>query len=843
MRRPAPSLAPTRLLSICLQCQLKALSNNPVRTELATSAQPKRRLHYRHGAVGLSSARPNSLSPSCSTTALVRNSDTSHTRPAGRAQRFLHCISPLLQATPVNELTKRVTAGSGDSYDGSVPVLSKSRRNSERKNGSRVPRHEASQSHENAGELEKAQKKKERRKTLRERRQSKKAAALKDKPKDTTESDKDAHETATVKPSAKSRAAKNKKLKDSEPRSNPVTLLPKDLVFAPLSIEQPPVPRLAHNLDRALFNRGVYNLRDRYSGVYNFDPYLENVMPAAEFNFDALAPYKNSSEDDFLAKTAADNNLRYVGSTSSMTSMLTHFHYLLSHWRELNISELSRGFKISDSKNSRNFTEIYRAPQAVFLRYKDGTYAIDADREYSTPNILMAMGHSLEKLLTLPVDKFERFRRSDPRGVPEEEQSAPQSYHYSKQGRVLMRSQLDAYDPRLPGSGVFDLKTRAVLPIRMSAKEIEQMKGYQIVSDAGTYESYEREFYDMFRSTFLKYSLQVRMGRMEGIFIAYHNVEEIFGFQFMSLAEMDRVLHGQEDPCLGDQEFRASVDLVHKIMDEATTDFPEKSIRLHFETRPGVVPMMYIFAEPMEEAEIEEIQTRTSDAIKAFEQEIRGEAPEDTSASAPSSPTPEETAEIERPLLAWTLTAKSYVNHRPVPRPEALKPTDTWEIKYELSRINTEPKARSLYATVKARRAAILLPPEEPTTAAQQTDPDDPTSLLLASDKPMSIAEALAPKPAAATAPPQPGPKKVRRRRPLPQHYLDILRNLAARGRQMREERLKEDEGIEKVVVGLEGLAKNADGLADAATTSADGEHKEEVMSVQGYMAWLFGKK
>lgn len=30
-----------------------------------------------------------------------------------------------------------------------------------------------------------------------------------------------------------------------------------------------------------------------------------------------------------------------------------------------------------------------------------------------------------------------------------------------------MRSQLDCQDPRLPGTGVFDIKTRAALPIRV----------------------------------------------------------------------------------------------------------------------------------------------------------------------------------------------------------------------------------------------------------------------------------------------------------------------------------------------------------------------------------------
>ena len=33
-------------------------------------------------------------------------------------------------------------------------------------------------------------------------------------------------------------------------------------------------------------------------------------------------------------------------------------------------------------------------------------------------------------------------------------------------GSLMMRSQLDCYDPRLPGTGVFDIKTRACLPIR-----------------------------------------------------------------------------------------------------------------------------------------------------------------------------------------------------------------------------------------------------------------------------------------------------------------------------------------------------------------------------------------
>jgi hypothetical protein len=39
--------------------------------------------------------------------------------------------------------------------------------------------------------------------------------------------------------------------------------------------------------------------------------------------------------------------------------------------------------------------------------------------------------------------------------------------------RFLMRSQLDCVDPRLPGSGVFDVKTRAAIPIRLDLLNFE----------------------------------------------------------------------------------------------------------------------------------------------------------------------------------------------------------------------------------------------------------------------------------------------------------------------------------------------------------------------------------
>jgi hypothetical protein len=294
-------------------------------------------------------------------------------------------------------------------------------------------------------------------------------------------------------------------------------------------------------------------------------------MPLAEFDFSSLKPYITSSKDQTLQKIAKQYGKRYMGSSSSMTSILAHFHFLLSRFRQVKVDMLSKSFP----DQLRTVTPTLRGPVAIFLRWGNGSYAIDADKQYDSGTILSLLGKSLEKFLTLDTKGFEQYRKSSLDKVPLADTIAPEAFHYSTMGDILMRSQLDAHDPRLPGTGMFDLKTRAVVSVRMDTSNYERGVGYQIKSLQGEWESYEREYFDMIRSAFLKYSLQVRMGRMDGIFVAFHNVQRIFGFQYISLPEMDFALHGQFDMALGDQEFKLSLDLLNKALDAATKKYPE----------------------------------------------------------------------------------------------------------------------------------------------------------------------------------------------------------------------------------------------------------------------------
>ncbi|KAI6379761.1 hypothetical protein MCOR25_001892 [Pyricularia grisea] len=391
-----------------------------------------------------------------------------------------------------------------------------------------------------------------------------------------------------------------------------------DLELQPIEKPQPPVPGVQYGLDRVLFNPGVYQLQCPRTQVYNFDPYLARIMPIEEFDFTALKQYVTSSKDQTLIQMASGLGKKYTGSTSSMTASLAHFHFLISGWRTITTTSLTRETPIE----SFNFTRIMRGPAAAFLHYKDGTYAIDADKEFDKATILSMLGKSVEKLLTLPKEEFENYHRDRSHLLSESTREDPEAFHYTTLGDFLMRSQLDAHNPRLPGTGMYDLKTRAVLSIRMDSSDIKSGLGYEIRHRFGEFESFEREYLDMIRSAFLKYSMQVRMGRMDGIFVAFHNTERIFGFQYIPLEEMDYTIHGTTDRQLGDEEFKLSVNLLNKVLDKATARFPGKSLRLHFETRPSETPFMYIFAKPVNDAEIDEVQEANKAAVEKFEKEI-----------------------------------------------------------------------------------------------------------------------------------------------------------------------------------------------------------------------------
>lgn len=63
---------------------------------------------------------------------------------------------------------------------------------------------------------------------------------------------------------------------------------------------------------------------------------------------------------------------------------------------------------------------------------------------------------------------------------------------------------------------------------------------------------------------------------MDGVFVAYHNTDEVFGFQYIPIEEMDMRLYGHPQ---GDRVFSHCINLLEAVFSEIITYFP-KQVRM-----------------------------------------------------------------------------------------------------------------------------------------------------------------------------------------------------------------------------------------------------------------------
>jgi hypothetical protein len=231
-----------------------------------------------------------------------------------------------------------------------------------------------------------------------------------------------------------------------------------------------------------------------------------------------------------------------------------------------------------------HFTPAAVKPVSFFLRHNEGTYSIDRDAgsKPSDNAVLMDMGRILEHLLTTPYDEFKnKFLLRDGPIDTNPVDGSDSCYNYLLvDNKLLLRSQLDCWHPDV---GIVDIKTRATYAIRMHVAEWKQHTYYKLDKLTGAERSFEREFYDMTRAAFLKYIFQCRIGSMAGVFVAYHNTDEMFGFEFLSLKEMEFAVF--QSQALADLTFDVSCKMLSQICDHVTSRFPAESLRLILQTQ------------------------------------------------------------------------------------------------------------------------------------------------------------------------------------------------------------------------------------------------------------------
>ncbi|KAL5032479.1 hypothetical protein BDV3_001041 [Batrachochytrium dendrobatidis] len=359
------------------------------------------------------------------------------------------------------------------------------------------------------------------------------------------------------------------------PTVESATLESSDFKLTKLDVGAKSPPRLKHGLERVLFSPGPVFLQDPRTGVFNFDKTL-NTIPAVEsFDYSKLNPYTIASKDKVLKKMAIKYKRKYYASTSSITSVLSKLILSITGMRPVNLDRLSIPF----IEKSALHTKFSCGPTGIVLKYSDGVYGIDHYKpSEETRNVLMQLGHVLEAMLCEDKKSFKRLLKTD--NASTDITLSPSTYSYSLAENFLMRAQLDCQHPDLPNKS-FDIKTRATAAIRFNSNDYQSHTGYKIRKLTGVYESFEREYFDMLRSTFLKYSLQVRIGKMDGIFVSYHNTASIYGFQYIPLEQMDEDLFGNST--FADDSFAFSVKLFNRLLDIATARFPKRDLKIIFD--------------------------------------------------------------------------------------------------------------------------------------------------------------------------------------------------------------------------------------------------------------------
>lgn len=426
-------------------------------------------------------------------------------------------------------------------------------------------------------------------------------------------------------------------------------------------LDKSKIAKLAHKLDRALFSPGVHFLQDPRTRVYNFTPYLKKIIKLEEFNFDAIETFVSVSKDKALLEVARQESKKFYSSTSSMTSALMQFYILLNNYTANTEDRFS--FPKFSGSIEKVASSVIIQPKGKSDDTEELIYSVESDKSADTEILLSAMGHCLEALLTTEEKEFGKYTLSykneqimnmQQKKQAEAEIDKPHNvYNYATYGDFLMRSQLDCYDDRLPGNGTFDLKTRAACAIRYDSGNPDLGNNtYQIWKLNGNIESFEREYNDLIRTgALLKYGFQARIGQMDGIFIAYHNINSFFGFQYVPLSEIDNTFYNHnrnevtrhigakslEDidddlpSYVADTQFKMSLEIWQTLLKTVIGDinmsaeYKNTAFRLVLKASriPGTVKQrLHVMAVPLNKDQVKVLQTFPSTFKTSFKEEI-----------------------------------------------------------------------------------------------------------------------------------------------------------------------------------------------------------------------------
>lgn len=355
--------------------------------------------------------------------------------------------------------------------------------------------------------------------------------------------------------------------------------------FQKIELEQASKPpKLALDLELVVQNPGIYPLDSMKNLHKERLEYFHDLPQPEQIEFANLERFVNPAKDQNIKALVKKHNLKFASSTSGISPILSHIFYKLTNFKSPHFYNLSSAY----SSEPLKFMMYQRKPASVILeKHKIAGvnkmpgyeyYSISQNKFFENRNeqILMLMGKYMEKLFTTAPDEFEKryVKAKLDKKIKFTDDDLNDYYNFIAYDKILLRSQIDCGGKDSKGNDiVYEIKTRACAPIRYDLDNYQDYLDYEVTNLLGKHSSYEREFYDLIRGAFLKYFFQLKIGGMDGAFISFHNTRKIFGFEYITLKDMQRRIFGNSN--FSDVVFKAGLKLLEEVLEHILKDFPD----------------------------------------------------------------------------------------------------------------------------------------------------------------------------------------------------------------------------------------------------------------------------
>ena len=116
-------------------------------------------------------------------------------------------------------------------------------------------------------------------------------------------------------------------------------------------VDKDSIPRLAHGLEQVVKEESLLHpLRDLDTKEFNFTESLHKLKPLQDLDLSSIGAFIPPAGDSKLQSVGLENNCTVMGSTSSVTPLLSKLYLFLSNQRPCDLPVMSRAFEESTDK-------------------------------------------------------------------------------------------------------------------------------------------------------------------------------------------------------------------------------------------------------------------------------------------------------------------------------------------------------------------------------------------------------------------------------------------------------------------------------------------------------------